>query len=801
MRRSFVVAAIMCLFGLAAMAAEMRLEQSPLYGQVAILSEGPVRLDVALTEGCRLVSWQLAGQEILYAGRSWGGDAYDRYQVGEQSGDTRRLPPVAVDALRQDGLVALRARFQLPGGATLQRIIALSAEGLFIESSFSGGQGPWYEFAVHLARSKALPLAVIYPEGDKLSSRPLQPGENYGGLPAALAVTGWRDGWSLIWHCGEGMSFHPRVWGDNLSFGLAGTYGGTPLRVSCQWRQGDIAEDSALPSAPPCSDCAGDWSPLSFTVAEQPRAEVCAIARDFGFYGVCNSDPNYMAPLAAAGIRWVRMGNFSWSACEGNAGQRDFSAADAALAAAEKEGMAVIATFSGTPAWAGMDGSRTAVPKDWQQWREHVAQTVASFRERVHVWEIWNEPDIRQFWKGSVEDYVQLLRVAYQAAKEADPACLVMSAGLDGMGESYFVRMLALGAADAFDLVGFHPYANHVGGAEHRLRMMQRIMAYHGINRPMWITEVGWQSGGWKGGPGVVASEEIKAARLSEAYQRLSAYADVVCWYTGVEPGQMYGLLQPVGTRGFVLTPAWFALRELAMPASSDLRIEAPEQVTLRAGEDNALPATIHGQQPMQVRWLGMEPEWALNAGDTPMSGKTHDATLRLRLPAHLRPGSRHLLLSVQNQQGRHIASHAVAINIENSGSYCELKLSGDWIRRLDQEGKGVGNWTPASNLALKAGEGFMQPVRPANQGNTDERLALTLSGSAAAWFEPQAESVAVPAGKRGWVGLRARVPADTPTGTYTLNVLIQSTTFPDVRAEWQGSYSIVHPKDAKANP
>ncbi|MDD4539024.1 MAG: hypothetical protein PHT80_08430, partial [Lentisphaeria bacterium] len=283
------------------------------------------------------------------------------------------------------------------------------------------------------------------------------------------------------------------------------------------------------------------------------------------------------------------------------------------------------------------------------------------------------------------------------------------------------------------------------------------------------------------------------------AYQRLTAHADVVCWYTGVEPGQMYGLLQPAGAHGFVLTPAWFALRELAMPATANLRIDAIEAVTLRAGEDHVLPATIHGQQPLQARWLGLEPEWTIKTSDTPSAGTTIDAALLLRLPAHLRPSSRHLLLAVQDQQGRHIASHAVVLDIENTGRYCELKLSGDWIRRLDRDGKDVGTWTPAHNLAIPAGEGFVQPIRPANMGNADERLALTVRGSAAPWLEPHPDNIAVPAGQRGWVGLRARVPANTPTGTYTLDVLMRSETFPDVRAEWHGSYSIVNPNGATA--
>jgi hypothetical protein len=799
----FASASLLFLLGMGVFAAEMTLQQTAIFGQVAILTEGPVRLEVALTEGCRLIGWQLDGQELLYARRSWGGDGYDRFSVAGQAGDTRHMPPSAVDALRQGDLAALRARFRLPGGAELQRIIALSPDGVFLESRINPAVDAWYEFALHLSHGKSLPLSVVSAanDGGTLSSRLLQAKEDYSDLPPSLALAGWHDDWTLLWHCGDELRVHPRVWGDNLSFGLAAKFKGAPLRASCQWRKGEELS-RGLPPPAIFPSWTGQWSPLSFAVDETPRAEPCAIAREFGPFGVCASDPKYLAPLAAAGIRWLRLGGFSWASCEANAGQRDFSAVANVLAAAQKEGLALIGLMNGCPGWASRDGSRAAPPKDWSQWREHVAQVVAAFRDQVQVWEIWNEPDIKQFWRGSNEDYVQLLRIAYQAAKEADPNCLVMSAGLDGVGEGFFDRILTLGAGDAFDIVGVHPYANSIAAAEYRLRIMRRIMNYHAINKPLWITELGWQSGGWRGGPGVVASEEIKAARLREAYERIPEQVDVICWYTGVEAGAMYGLMQPMGTQGFILNPAWFALRELALASPEGLSIEAVSDASLQVGEEQLLSATIRSQDPslplqsLRARWLGAEPEWLLGSREARYSDTHIEHQLRLRLPSYLRPSQRHLLLTLQDQQGRHVASHAIAITIENPGRYCELKLSGDWIQRLDREGKSVGSWTPARNLSIPAGEGFIQPLRPTNQGNAEERLLLTLSGTAAAWLEPYAENFNLAAGERGWVGLRVRVPEDAPTGSYSLDALLQAESFPGLRTEWHGSYSIINPKD-----
>jgi hypothetical protein len=41
--------------------------------------------------------------------------------------------------------------------------------------------------------------------------------------------------------------------------------------------------------------------------------------------------------------------------------------------------------------------------------------------EGVTHWEIWNEPDLFQFWDGTVEDYGRLLKVGYLAARQAFP--------------------------------------------------------------------------------------------------------------------------------------------------------------------------------------------------------------------------------------------------------------------------------------------------------------------------------------------------------------------------------------------
>lgn len=84
--------------------------------------------------------------------------------------------------------------------------------------------------------------------------------------------------------------------------------------------------------------------------------------------------------------------------------------------------------------------------------------------------EIWNEPNLDGFCGTAVspEQYTELLKAAYRAAKTANPRVFIVSAGLAPAGDvcnasacrpKYFLdRMYKAGAKGNFDAFGIHPY-------------------------------------------------------------------------------------------------------------------------------------------------------------------------------------------------------------------------------------------------------------------------------------------------------------------------------------------------------
>lgn len=135
-------------------------------------------------------------------------------------------------------------------------------------------------------------------------------------------------------------------------------------------------------------------------------------------------------------------------------------------------------------------------PEELGDFAEYVYQTVSRYKNKVHSWEIWNEPNLNGFFRptNSPEAYYELLRAGYLAAKRADPTAKVVMAGLSGTGSVYMQKLLDLGAADYTDALVIHPY--QAGDPETGNSFANDILGIRqkAPDKNMWITEWGWQT-------------------------------------------------------------------------------------------------------------------------------------------------------------------------------------------------------------------------------------------------------------------------------------------------------------------
>jgi len=484
-------------------------------------------------------------------------------------------------------------------------------------------------------------------------------------------------------------------------------------------------------------------------------------------------------------------------------------------------GIEIIGLLMRNPSWATHDGRFTDPPKDLDAWSRYVASLVGRYKGRVHVWEIWNEPDIQEFWTGTAEDYVALLKSAYAAAKRADPDCLVMSAGLDGPGEAFLQRILQMGAADHCDLIGFHPYAGTPEASEKRMRAVWRILNFYKVRKPVWVTEVGWQSGAWKEGPGVTPDEETKARYLTECYQRLRPLAEVICWYADLEAGGMYGLARRSGENGFEINPAYEAYKAMASPVPTGpavardlplgeawngarprgeplLKVDLPRSLVAPAGKPAALRATLtntSGRPLAPVAEIVGLPskQTSVSMPSAPMPpGSAREVEITLAPPPYLRAGKRPLVIAFF-AEGRLAAEAALDLEVANSGPGYEVGITDGWVKRLDADGEVISPLRPRTEFAFKPGEAFRQSVKVTNGGTTEETFRITIEGPAAGWCTfPKGPEVRVKPGKEAWPSFNVRVPAGTCPGSHSATIVASSLTFPELQARKQITIPVV---------
>ena len=167
----------------------------------------------------------------------------------------------------------------------------------------------------------------------------------------------------------------------------------------------------------------------------------------------------------------------------------------------------------GLPSWAaGADGLPRGLylaPDDpGNSWATFVREVVSRYRGRIDHWVIWNEPDVWDSshpgytWAGDEADYVQLLKVAYLVAREANPRAVIHLAAVTHWWdvlygrELYFERLMDALIAEPeaaehdhyYDAVTLHLYFNPANVYE-VIEQYGRIQAEHGLDKPLWLVE------------------------------------------------------------------------------------------------------------------------------------------------------------------------------------------------------------------------------------------------------------------------------------------------------------------------
>ena len=257
-----------------------------------------------------------------------------------------------------------------------------------------------------------------------------------------------------------------------------------------------------------------------------------------------------------AGMKWIRCGAgctaLDWGAIEKERGVFDWQAADAEVRGIIAEGASPLPILGYSPKWASSGPDGNYPPADLRDWSDFVYRMVYRYKGKIKYWEVWNEPDIG-FWKGTIEQYSDLLKSAYVAAKRADPDCKIVFGGTAGVNLPFTERVYQNGGKYYFDVMAVHPYQWGDTFDDEwfvsQLRDLHLLMQKWGDgHKEIWLTELGWSTGD-KG-----ITEEVQARLLAQALitSQCMPEANVTktFWFCIKDwGGPSYGLLGDDGSR------------------------------------------------------------------------------------------------------------------------------------------------------------------------------------------------------------------------------------------------------------
>lgn len=206
------------------------------------------------------------------------------------------------------------------------------------------------------------------------------------------------------------------------------------------------------------------------------------------------------------GMRRARV-DFDWFRLEPQRGVFRWEEWDRLVGRAAALGLDVFATLAYTPAWASSNPGNPRVsdpPASTGYWTDFVRAVVRRYRGRVVHVQMWNEPNITEFWSGGMARYrTEILEAGAAAAREAEPGVRIVAPGLAHLRDWAAWFRDAMRAEGQIDVVNHHHYST--SGREVLLELerdrpgqpsLRTIMRELGVDdRPFWLTETGLRSG------------------------------------------------------------------------------------------------------------------------------------------------------------------------------------------------------------------------------------------------------------------------------------------------------------------
>jgi len=226
------------------------------------------------------------------------------------------------------------------------------------------------------------------------------------------------------------------------------------------------------------------------------------------------------------GIKWVRM-EVSVKRIRPDRDTWDWEFTDRMVDALHRNGISIFGDLMWFPKW-----TKWFTGEAYGEYFKVVRAAAQRYRGKVLGWEIWNEPNIH-FWKGTQFEYFNLITQSFYRIREVDEDVPVIGLSLSGVDVDY-ARAFSGRWWERFTDFSFHTYRAELD--EDLFLDDIRKMSAAGKECPVWLSEMGWSTGGQAM---QTCGEHDQASRLAREYMTAAGSGRVraVCAYGFVDDG------------------------------------------------------------------------------------------------------------------------------------------------------------------------------------------------------------------------------------------------------------------------
>ena len=240
-----------------------------------------------------------------------------------------------------------------------------------------------------------------------------------------------------------------------------------------------------------------------------------------------------------------------WPAIQPNASTTDWAGFDNQVRMAADRGIRVLPYPYGSPDWIGgcSKNCGTHPPSNAKalgRWKRFLRAAGKRYgpggkfwkgydgkSQPIRVWQIWNEQNSKTFFtpKPDPKIYAKMLSKASRALHSQDRKAEIVLGGMFGTpggghgnhaiaASDYLRKLYAIdGARKDFEGIALHPYSRSIKFVKKQVTLARSALRKaHDSKTDLWITEIGWASGG-KPNPLNVGSKKAQAKRLTDSFK------------------------------------------------------------------------------------------------------------------------------------------------------------------------------------------------------------------------------------------------------------------------------------------